>query len=153
MRANTWKDSSAQRQGLEIAGSVLMTHDTELSEPGATLAEVTAAVRTRLAGYAPCAAAGAGVVAGGVRLAAGGGATALPGRALLTAAGAAAGLAPMLELLPAMARATLAGTGAGAGAMGYGDATGMPMRARSGCALLPLADPLVSGVITATICN
>ena len=116
------------------------------------MAEVSSTVRTRLAGYAPCAAAGAGVVAGGVRLAAGG-ATALPGRALLAAAGAAAGLAPMLEFPPGMARATLAGTGAGTGAMGYGDATGMPMSARSGCALLPLADPLVSGVITATICR
>ncbi len=129
-----------------------MTEHTELSSQEQSVAEVTATVRTRLAGYVPCAAAGAGVVAGGVRLA-GGGARALPGRALLTAAGAAAGLAPMLELLPEMARATLAGTGAGAGAMGYGDATGMPMRARSGCALLPLADPLVSGVITATICK
>ena len=130
-----------------------MTKHTELLSQEHSVSEVTPAVRTRLAGYAPCAVAGAGVVAGGVRLAAGGGARALPSRALLAAVGAAAGLAPMLELLPAMARATLAGTGAGAGAMGYGDATGMPMRARSGCALLPLADPLVSGVITATICR
>lgn len=37
--------------------------------------------------------------------------------------------------------------------MGYGDATGMPMRARSGCAVEELEDPFTScGVMTATIC-
>ena len=112
-------------------------------------------------------AAGAGVVAGGTRLATAG-AELLPGMVLLFAApakGAGAGAVLLLLELPCTASARAAdspgGPGAGAGAraaggMGYGDDTGMPMRARSGWALDPLADPfpvLSCGVITATICT
>ena len=102
-------------------------------------------------------------MAGGTRLATTG-AELLPGMVLLFAApaeGAGAGAVLLLLELPWTALASAAdrpgGPGAGAraeGGMGYGDDTGMPMSARSGWALDPLADPfpLSCGVITATIC-
>lgn len=120
--------------------------------------------RTRLPPRGLLAAAGAGVVAGGMRLATAG-ALLLPGMVLLFAAlgdGAGARAVLLLLALPwtALARAADSPGGPGAGAcaaggMGYGDETGMPMRARSGWALDPLAEPfplLSCGVITATIC-
>lgn len=105
---------------------------------------------------------GAGVVAGGTR-AVTPGAGLLPGMVLPFAAtpapGAGAALL-LLELPPGRAFATTAGStgaagGRAEGCMGYGEETGMPMRARSGCPLVPLEDPfplLSCGVITATIC-
>ena len=84
--------------------------------------------------------AGAGVVAGGTRLATAG-PVLLPGVALPFAAavvGAGAGALLLVELrwtASAKAAGSPGGPGAGAragGGMGYGDETGMPMRARSG---------------------
>lgn len=91
-------------------------------------------------------AAGAGVVAGSTRLAAAG--LVLLFAAAAAAAGAGAGAVLLLLELPwtALAKAADSPGGAGAGAraaggMGYGEETGMPMRARSGWALDALVDP------------
>ncbi len=90
-------------------------------------------------------AAGAGVVAGGTRLA-----TARPELLFAAAAAAGAGAGAVLLLLElpwtALAKAADSPGGPGAGAraaggMGYGEETGMPMRARSGWALEPLVVP------------